>query len=136
MGTQCFDELVKNGLLIKDYFVITSTLRPVICFAKLLPENNIQYTVISEKLRPFGVDISDFMNTSTHFGIQHPLSLSKIGQKLMSQHPYSSISGVSHSLLTMTQDTTIDQSHLNQSSTSFETVSINNDQVIVFFLQS
>ena len=77
LGGQCFDDLVKIGLLLTDYFVLTSTLRPVICFAKSLPENTIHFEAIGEKLRPFGVDMTDYMNFSKQLGIQHTHGFNK-----------------------------------------------------------
>ena len=76
--------------------------------------------------------MSDYMNFSKQLGIQHPHGLSKAGQRLINQHPYNTIAGVSLYLCELKQEPFIGQSHSIQSSSDLQTVSMNDDLVRFF----
>ena len=110
MVTQCFDDLVEAQLLMRDYFVMTSTRRPVLCYAKALPTNDDQSELMSIRLASFGININDYIDASKCLGILPPLSLHRTGQQLISTNPYSSLTDVSLHLPTKFKLTTNEQS--------------------------
>ena len=98
IGKQSFETLVNDGLLYKDYFVLTSTCRSIECYAKVLPVNQTDRDVIANKLQMYNVQLSDYIDVSRSTGIQTPAKLSTIGKQLFSQIPYSRICDISISL--------------------------------------
>ena len=48
IGDQSFEILAGEGLLMKDYFVITNTGRPILCYAKVLSANDNEHETISK----------------------------------------------------------------------------------------
>ncbi|CAF1008768.1 unnamed protein product [Rotaria sordida] len=119
IGTQSFETLVTEGLLLKDYFILTSTRRPIECYAKILPTNQMDRDVISNKLRIYNIQLSAYIDVSRSVGIQPPSKLSAIGTELFSRIPYSTIYNVSTS-----------SSELSISISSSETSSSNNNPSI------
>ena len=91
IGNQCFETLLKQGLLMYDYFILTSTKRPIQCYAKVLPTNDEHRENLSYKLQPYNIQLSDYMDLSQSIAIQTPSKLSDIGEQLFSRSPYSSI---------------------------------------------
>jgi hypothetical protein len=89
-----FDLLVNDGVLLKDYFIITHTRRPIQCYAKVLPKDQAHREKISEQLRKHGIELCEYLDASTSIGIQPPAQLSDIGQQLFSGHPYATVCGV------------------------------------------
>ncbi|CAF4509474.1 unnamed protein product, partial [Rotaria magnacalcarata] len=48
IGTKSFETLVTEGLLLNDYFIITNTHRPILCYAKFLPTNDDEREKLSK----------------------------------------------------------------------------------------
>ena len=94
----------------RDYFVMTSTRRSVLWYARVLPTNDDQSELMSIRLASFGININDFIDASKCLGILSPLSLRRTGQELISTNPYSSLTDVSLHLPTKFKLTTNEQS--------------------------
>ncbi|CAF4912372.1 unnamed protein product [Rotaria socialis] len=88
-GAQSFEALVTEGLLLKDYFIITNTHRPILCYAKVLPTNDDEREKLSKKLRIYNIQVSDYIEVSRSIGVQIPSQLSTIGTELLMKFPYS-----------------------------------------------
>lgn len=78
------------GLLNKDYYLLTSTLRPVNCYVKVLPKDHPESEMIREKLSNYNIDLTEYIDMSITIGLEDSLSLSHTGQAVLSQHPYTS----------------------------------------------
>ncbi|CAF4517263.1 unnamed protein product [Rotaria sp. Silwood2] len=74
-----------------DYFIITSTKRPIECFAKKLPENEDEQENLCEKLKVYNIELSEYVSLSRSIGIQALDKLSTIGIQLFSKPPYNSL---------------------------------------------
>jgi hypothetical protein len=112
--------LVGHGLLIKDYFILTTTRRPIQCFAKVLPAHDIDRTIITNKLQLYNIQLSDYIVISQSVGIESYSKLSHIGEQLFSKIPYSSIFDITLTSLSTLLTTT----SLNQLSPSNNNLSI------------
>ena len=102
------------------YFVLRSTDRPIKCYAKILPKNQVDRDVISNTLQIHKIRLSDYIDVSRLIGIQTPSKLSSLGQQLTSQFPYSRICGISISPSELS--TTISLSQSNSSYNSLPVV--------------
>ena len=128
LGNQCFEELVSDGLLQKNYFVLTNTLRPINCFVKVLPKNETETKNIKMKLDRYNIDLIEFSDKSLSIGVTPPYSLSLIGQNLLSQHPYNQKIDIPSNLLKVnrtdtSQVITTALTNRDQSCTSIEYLS-------------
>lgn len=90
-GSKSFQKLVDEGLLLKDYFIITNTHRPILSFAKVLPTNDDERELISKKLRVYSIQLADYIELSRSIGISNSYKLSTIGIQLFTKLPYSII---------------------------------------------
>ncbi|CAF1529539.1 unnamed protein product, partial [Rotaria sordida] len=91
IGTQSFETLVTEGLLIKVYFIITNTRRPIECFAKVLPSNQTERDTSAQKLRIYNIQLNEYVDISRSIEIQPPSKLNIIGKEFFSKVPYSAI---------------------------------------------
>ena len=91
IGDQSFEILADEGLLMKDYFVITNTGRPILCYAKVLPANDNEHETISKQLQIYNIRVSDYIEVSRTIGIRSPCALSSVGNQLFMKMPYSII---------------------------------------------
>ena len=91
MGNGAFETLVSEGLLLHDYFILTSTNRPVRSYAKVLPTDDIHRKTISNKLIAYNVEISHYMELSQSTGVTSHFKLTSTGLNLFCQTPYSNI---------------------------------------------
>ncbi|CAF4156838.1 unnamed protein product [Rotaria magnacalcarata] len=91
IGTKSFETLVTEGLLLNDYFIITNTHRPILCYAKFLPTNDDEREKLSKKLRIYNIQVSDYIEVSRSIGVQIPSQLNTIGTELLMKFPYSNI---------------------------------------------
>jgi hypothetical protein len=127
--------LVGHGLLIKDYFILTTTRRPIQCFAKVLPAHDTDRTIITNKLQLYNIQLSDYIDISQSVGIESYSKLSHIGEQLFTKIPYSSIFDItltsSSTLLTTSSSNQLSPSNNNLSITSQATTqAILNNQLI------
>jgi hypothetical protein len=86
--------LIQEKLLKKDYFITTGTMRPLSCFAKILPVDQAHSDCISLQLRHYVIELADYLESSKIIGIRAPTQLSRIGHELLSHHPYVAIFGL------------------------------------------
>ena len=86
----------------RDYFVMTSTRRPVLWYARVLPTNDDQSELMSIRLASFGININYYIDASKCLRILAPLSLHGTG--------YSSLTDISLHLPTKFKLTTNEQS--------------------------
>ncbi|CAF4253773.1 unnamed protein product, partial [Rotaria sordida] len=91
IGTQSFETLVTEGLLIKVYFIITNTRIPIECFAKVLPSNQTERDTSAQKLRIYNIQLNEYVDISRSIEIQPPSKLNIIGKEFFSKVPYSAI---------------------------------------------
>ena len=95
IGTEALDTLVHDGLLCRDYFILTGTYRPIECYAKVLPADEEHREVIASALRQHNIQLTDYIDISSSIGIQPPARLSSIGERLVTQSPYSRLNDLS-----------------------------------------
>ncbi|CAM4859516.1 unnamed protein product [Rotaria socialis] len=90
-GAKSFETLATEGLLLKDYFIITNTHRPILYYAKVLLTNDDGREKLSKKLRIYNIQVSDYIEVSRSIGVQIPSQLSTIGTELLMKFPDSNI---------------------------------------------
>lgn len=91
LGNGAFETLVSEGLLLNDYFILTSTNRPIRCYAKVLPKDDIDRKKISDKLIAYNIQLSHYIELSQSTGLTSNFKLNSTGHNLFSQTPYSNI---------------------------------------------
>jgi hypothetical protein len=84
------------------------------------PANDIDRTIISNKLQLYNIQLSDYIDISQSVGIESYSKLSHIGEQLFSKIPYSSIFDITLTSLSTLLTTT----SLNQLSPSNNNLSI------------
>lgn len=135
VGTRCFEKLVGEGFLIKDYFIITTTRRPVQCFAKILPTTKNERDTMSKKLVVYDITLAKYIESSRTNSIPTANKLSSAGTALLSKPPYNSLNGNQPATANDQYDTplastiTIDT---NQETTSSISTAITTDQTTTY----
>ena len=127
IGAQSFEILADEGPLMKDYFVITNTGRPILCYAKVLPANDNEHETISKKLRIYNIRVSDYIEVSRTIGIRSPCALRSVGNQLFMKMPYSIIYETCTTTTTDSYNTLL--SRISSSNNSLSSFIIPNRQV-------
>ena len=119
--------------MLKDYYIITSTRRPILCYAKVLAADDNEREKILIKLRAYNIQISDYIELSRSIGVLSPHKLSTIAFQLLAKVPYSVIYQSSTiptesdtTLLTFTSSSTSTQLSLVTTTSQLITTNQNN----------